>query len=643
MILKALTLENFKGICEPVRIEFSPLTLLFGPNNAGKSTILHALIYAREIFERGNIDPRRTEMGGDIIDLGGFDGMVYGHDRSRTIRMRFEFDVTADELLDAIGFNGFDSDMGALKWFHQKIDFYEYPDLKKVISNLNPGWIDIKISWNSDFCQPVVLECQIGKSDQSILKVKKNQKTDYIELAEINFDDINAGKEQNKKSIDYLNNQIKKITHQKIDSIKEFNKYREQRFREEIEIREKCEELGFELIRRPSKITQISHEEEAEEPGDFLAIKKEQESDLIGKPVLLSNLLKLIIKNEFFGEEGDLKPIHIKGASAVLTKDASLSFPSGYAKLSFFDKEKDNPNNSDWLDAQEILNCFLKPLLESISIGFIECCRNFLSSSLYLSSVRIVPPRDFHPVEPIDVRRWSSGLAAWDLISSSTNEELLAALNSWLNDEAKRFSSGYRIEIQRLKELDLADPLIARMIANEPDITLDTLREQIERLPEKRKLCVRNVRSGVLTAPQDIGYGVSQLLPVIVAALNTEKGIVAIEEPESNIHPAFQVMLADLFIMQTKANPGVLFLIETHSEHLMLRCLRRIRETQQGALAEDAPPPVLPDDIAVNFIEPSDQGPRIHRIRIDEDGDFADPWPLGFFPERFKELYGDDL
>ncbi|MBK1646717.1 hypothetical protein CKO25_19150 [Thiocapsa imhoffii] len=73
MILKALTLENFKGIREPVRIELSPITLLFGPNNAGKSTVLHALIYGRELFERGNTDPRYTEMGGETIDLGGFD------------------------------------------------------------------------------------------------------------------------------------------------------------------------------------------------------------------------------------------------------------------------------------------------------------------------------------------------------------------------------------------------------------------------------------------------------------------------------------------------------------------------------------------------------------------------------------------
>ena len=47
MILKALALENFKGIHEPVRIEFAPVTLLFGPNNAGKSTIVQALHYAR--------------------------------------------------------------------------------------------------------------------------------------------------------------------------------------------------------------------------------------------------------------------------------------------------------------------------------------------------------------------------------------------------------------------------------------------------------------------------------------------------------------------------------------------------------------------------------------------------------------------
>ena len=47
------------------------MTLLFGPNSAGKSTILQALHYLREILERGNIDPDVTIAGG-LIDLGGF-------------------------------------------------------------------------------------------------------------------------------------------------------------------------------------------------------------------------------------------------------------------------------------------------------------------------------------------------------------------------------------------------------------------------------------------------------------------------------------------------------------------------------------------------------------------------------------------
>ena len=49
MGITAITIENFKGIKEPVRVELKPITLLFGPNSAGKSTIIHALHYAHEL------------------------------------------------------------------------------------------------------------------------------------------------------------------------------------------------------------------------------------------------------------------------------------------------------------------------------------------------------------------------------------------------------------------------------------------------------------------------------------------------------------------------------------------------------------------------------------------------------------------
>ena len=67
-MITGITIENFKGIRERVKLDFRPITLLFGANSAGKSTILHALHYAREVFERHNLDAesheeKRTRLG----------------------------------------------------------------------------------------------------------------------------------------------------------------------------------------------------------------------------------------------------------------------------------------------------------------------------------------------------------------------------------------------------------------------------------------------------------------------------------------------------------------------------------------------------------------------------------------------------
>ena len=65
MQLKAISLENFKGIGTLQRISLAPVTLLFGANSVGKSTVLQALHYTREILERQNINPDVTIAGGN--------------------------------------------------------------------------------------------------------------------------------------------------------------------------------------------------------------------------------------------------------------------------------------------------------------------------------------------------------------------------------------------------------------------------------------------------------------------------------------------------------------------------------------------------------------------------------------------------
>ena len=113
-------------------------------------------------------------------------------------------------------------------------------------------------------------------------------------------------------------------------------------------------------------------------------------------------------------------------------------------------------------------------------------------------------------------------------------------------------------------------------------------------------------------------------------------GITAIEQPELHLHPAMQVELGDLFAKSV--NQGRVFLIENHSEHLMLRLLRRIEETHSDELPEGKPP-LRPRQVSVVFIEQIDGAVRATPLRIDETGEFIDRWPHGFFHERAAELF----
>ncbi len=77
-MLTKIAIENFKGIGERVELDLAPITLLFGANSAGKSSIVHALHYAREVLLNLNADADQTETGGDYIKLGGFNKLLHG-------------------------------------------------------------------------------------------------------------------------------------------------------------------------------------------------------------------------------------------------------------------------------------------------------------------------------------------------------------------------------------------------------------------------------------------------------------------------------------------------------------------------------------------------------------------------------------
>ncbi len=215
------------------------------------------------------------------------------------------------------------------------------------------------------------------------------------------------------------------------------------------------------------------------------------------------------------------------------------------------DDEIDDPPY--WWEFRYFAQEYLRDVLTTVITGPGERLMEALRNSVYVSAFREVPTRQYTPMHSPGANRWANGLAAWDhlVFRSSTT---LDQTNDWLGEG--RLDTGYRIEVPVYRELafdSAAMSLISREYPpSKPEWT--RLREEVTGLLERTRLQIRNLETGTLLAPSDLGVGIAQALPVIVAALHHNAGIVAIEEPESNIHPAFQVVLADLFITQAMAS-----------------------------------------------------------------------------------------
>ena len=134
---------------------------------------------------------------------------------------------------------------------------------------------------------------------------------------------------------------------------------------------------------------------------------------------------------------------------------------------------------------------------------------------------------------------------------------------------------------------------------------------------------VRDNVTGISSNLADVGYGASQVIPVVAACLADNPAPLIVEQPEIHLHPKAQGALGELLAYTSTLRQVI---VETHSPHIINRARILIAKGDLDS-----------SDIVINYVSRDARGSRVKTIGIDEQGEFTEDWPAGFFEERYED------
>ena len=593
MQITKLSLTNFKSFKEEQIIEFAPVTLLFGPNSVGKSSVLMALFYLQQILDKGQCDPQRIEaLGGKLV--GGFKNLVHRRNLSESITIKIEYDKG-----NRVG------------------NSYDF-----LADLLDEDELEVRLSSPAIDVEKIALEFVISWTEQQQSAYVANYKVwfDDVEIAEVSSD---AGLKQPQiTSLNYLHPLLLPEDH---------DDWLINCFDDELPIHNALYDKVLDLkgIYNPSdrEISQGAEQpfEGDEEPREFTygcfvsefqeALNDERD---IGNSYESADNMVIVE-----GETLIHVPIGIEGFTGAL--------PSPGRKLKSSLSLDDDKQNEVFVE-----------LLSDILVAPLDNLKKLLNDSLCIGPLREIPDALHQPNPYVEQKEWHNGLAAWDVLAKA-NSELITGVDEWISQE-NRLALGYGLahrvekhyaEIKRFARSGSSHFDAERQLKHliKEEAMGDRRSAPFDESSTEFTYSLYDLNNHMSVTPSDIGVGISQLMPLVVAALSRNRGVIACEQPELHVHPRIQVAVGDLL---TQSGTDTNFLIETHSEHLILRLRKRIRQTTDNELPEGFKP-VKHDDISIVYFEPSSEGVIARRIKLDEDGEFTSKWPQGFFSERREE------
>lgn len=555
--LKNFRVGNFKPYNHSQSLKLKPITLLFGPNSSGKSSLIHSILYLQNAFDQKDLDPHYMKISGDSVDLGGFRQLIHRNDIQR--RLEYEIEIDKSQL---------------------------NTELQKTLMEINSIKLKIEIG------QPLK-----EKFKRQIIKAHEDGQFFYENSPTGEFESVGKPRvqkydivldEETMLSFGYRGNDLFKI-----DQFNYSNK----------------------IISKIIQAIILSNTTTSEIDDDDY--NKVQDS--------IDNIL-----SEFYVLTTDIIPSRIRTISKT-TMDKIIAI---------------NKENRE-LEFANTIRMFLPVALNEILEGLYDVAKLSLSTLVYLGPIRSYPPRHLS-FEAINNSNYQSGGAlAWDKLRD--NEEVRKKINAWLRNTGK-LKSRYQIEVRKyvdpksnefnsvLEDIESEQNFELEKLGNWNGLPIDKIIDSMKSdAVEGIKELVLVDSDGTVVSHRDVGFGISQVIPVLVYTLANKNKIVMIEQPEIHLHPALQAELGDVMIESALGENKNTLILENHSETMMLRLLRRIRETTQKK--DNGLPPITPDDISLIYVENTKNGTVLKNLRIDKMGKIIDPVPGGFFEEDFEELF----
>lgn len=621
-------ISNFKAFGPKMQyFTKKPITLIYGPNSVGKSSLMRSLLY-REYMKEPNffdygIESYRTKKVeyrnqstsrfGDQLSIGTFETAVHMHDVSQTIN----YDIEYKNSWDIASF----------------LPLYRifFDSISKILDQMN---IDEMLE-NIDTCLLKEMD-EYNEKEEVIDKILISKCKKICAITENDLKDVD-NLHKFKSFIYYALGQFS-IESIKIESSIGIGLEIEYRIYVNNELLIKCikvglhPEVGPELVELYTnnkvfdlvffKPENLIVDENCSFDIDYLVVNTNTAIDLfdLNENYLeyLKEQTKRILANVIMPNK-EFENIYI-GPIRTIPDRNDLRGPSD-----FYERQRNRQVKID----KTYKNC--------LSLGRFM---HFLSKTKYLSFLyrTIFFPRllfcsgvkhilsfcnsIFIPVGGIPKYiRQNRNQNHYMWYSLIENKKVRDKVNEWLNSKGKHNSS-YRLDVSGIKS---GEKYNDKKTGTEYEIMLGS---ELKFYDDHTKTYVH---------PQDMGVGISQSLPIVIACNLYEAADIYIEQPELHLHPKLQMEIADEFIRNIHEQYND-FMIETHSEHLLLRIMKRMRQTAEGTL-EDESLRLTPDDVCLLYVDANNELTYLNELELDNDGTLLDPWPGGFFEEGYNERF----